>query len=112
PDRLDRSVGREEIRELAAFLRSRIPAAAGALVDHRVCMYTSTPDQHFLIDAHPEHERVVVLSACSGHGFKFASVVGEAAADLVERGQTALPVEFLSAGRFGQRRGTDGATGA
>jgi sarcosine oxidase len=58
------------------------PAAAGRLREARVCLYTNTPDHHFLIDFHPDHPQVVLASPCSGHGFKFASVVGEILADL------------------------------
>jgi glycine/D-amino acid oxidase-like deaminating enzyme len=53
-----------------------------------VCMYTNTPDLHFVIDRHPEYESVVFASACSGHGFKFSSAIGELLADLVTTGQS------------------------
>jgi glycine/D-amino acid oxidase-like deaminating enzyme len=49
-----------------------------------VCLYTNTPDEHFWIDRHPAHANVWVASACSGHGFKFAPVIGEILADLVQ----------------------------
>jgi glycine/D-amino acid oxidase-like deaminating enzyme len=48
-----------------------------------VCLYTNTPDGHFLIDRHPTHPEVLIVSACSGHGFKFATVIGESVAQLV-----------------------------
>ena len=51
-------------------------------------MYTNTPDEHFLIDRHSAHPRVLIVSPCSGHGFKFCSVVGEIVADLVEQEKT------------------------
>jgi sarcosine oxidase len=47
-----------------------------------VCLYTNTPDQHFVVDVHPGHPQVVIASPCSGHGFKFASALGEVLADL------------------------------
>jgi len=53
-------------------------------VQSAVCCYTNTADGHFILDRHPAHDRVVVVSACSGHGFKFASVVGDLAADIVD----------------------------
>jgi sarcosine oxidase len=64
-------------------------------------MYTLTPDRHFVIDLHPQHTNVAVAAGFSGHGFKFASVVGEILADLCERGETTLPIEMFRATRFG-----------
>ena len=49
-----------------------------------MCSYTNTPDGHFLIDRHPGHHAVILVSPCSGHGFKFAPVVGAIAADFVD----------------------------
>jgi len=64
------------------FLDRYLPGAAGSLKEMRTCIYTMTPDEDFIIDRLPQDERMVVLSPCSGHGFKFASVIGEVAADL------------------------------
>jgi glycine/D-amino acid oxidase-like deaminating enzyme len=58
------------------------------------CLYTNTPDQHFLIDAHPEHANVVIASACSGHGFKFAPAVGEIVAKMVAGAPNEAPALF------------------
>jgi len=74
------------------------PAAAGETVGLRACMFTNTPDEHFIIDRHPEHANVVVASPCSGHGFKFASVIGEIIAELVQRDETALDISLLRLG--------------
>jgi glycine/D-amino acid oxidase-like deaminating enzyme len=63
-------------------------------------MYTNTPDGHFVIDLHPDDSRIVVISACSGHGFKFAPVIGDIAADLVSDGRTPRDISRFSAGRF------------
>lgn len=68
------------VRDLLAAIQ---PLAAGTLVESRVCIYTNTPDHHFLIDRHPEHESIIIASPCSGHGFKFSSAVGELLADMV-----------------------------
>ncbi|HEX2839093.1 MAG TPA: N-methyl-L-tryptophan oxidase [Phycisphaerales bacterium] len=98
PDHVDRTVRPDEVAALAAFLRDRLPAACGAcpeLLDTRVCLYTSTPDHHFLLDLHKEHRNVVVVSACSGHGFKLSPAMGRAAADLATIGRTDLPIAFL-----------------
>jgi glycine/D-amino acid oxidase-like deaminating enzyme len=65
-----------------------------------ICMYTVTPDSHFIIDKHPRNDRVIIACGFSGHGFKFASLVGEALADLAMNGRTSLPIDFLSLRRF------------
>jgi glycine/D-amino acid oxidase-like deaminating enzyme len=63
-------------------------------------MYTNTPDEDFVIDVHPDNPRIVVISACSGHGFKFAPVIGDIAADLVFDARTARDISRFSASRF------------
>lgn len=77
-----RLVGEDEVERLRAILDRCLPGAAGRCVRDAVCMYTNTPDEHFRIGVHPEHPPVIVASCCSGHGFKFASAIGEALADL------------------------------
>jgi sarcosine oxidase len=78
-----------------------IPALArGTLVDSVSCKYTLTPDRHFVIDRHPEHDQVVIASPCSGHGFKFATVIGEILADLAIDGATRHPIELFAVSRF------------
>jgi sarcosine oxidase len=67
------------------------------------CLYTMTPDEHFIIDRHPNVENVWIAAGFSGHGFKFAPAIAEALADLCETGHTGLPIEFLRLGsRFSQ----------
>jgi sarcosine oxidase len=101
PDFLDRTVAEEEIVEMQEVLRERIPGLAGPAVDVRVCMYTMTPDQDFVLGWLPGGMgRVAVAAGFSGHGFKFTPVVGEVLADLVTAGGTDLPIEFLSPSRF------------
>lgn len=101
PDTVDRRVSPAEEEEMRQLLADRIPAAAGPHVQSKVCLYTLTPDEHFVIDHLPGgDDRVVVASACSGHGFKFTPVVGEILADLALTGSTPQPIEFLSAARF------------
>ncbi len=63
-------------------------------------MYTNTPDEHFVICVHPEHQRVVVACGFSGHGYKFCSVVGEILADLATEGSTGHPIELFSPDRL------------
>ena len=68
--------------------------------EHAVCLYTMSPDEHFIVDRHPEHDRVVFAAGLSGHGFKFAPVLGAALADLATHGTTRLPIGFLSLDRL------------
>jgi sarcosine oxidase len=71
------------------FLDRHIPAASGPLRRMQACIYSRTPDEDFVVDLHPEDPRIVVASPCSGHGFKFSSVMGEVLADLALEGGTA-----------------------
>lgn len=90
----------EDEGDCRTFLETYLPAAAGRLLHHAVCMYTVTPDRHFILDVHPEHPRVVLGAGFSGHGFKFASVIGEILADLSESGRSRLPIERFRIDRF------------
>jgi sarcosine oxidase len=99
PDAVDRRARETELSALREFAGRRM-RGVGRLVDAQVCLFTNTPDRHFVIDLHPEAENVVIVSACSGHGFKFAPAVGEIAADLALDGDTRQPIEFLRLGRF------------
>jgi len=66
----------------------------------KTCLYAVTPDHHFILDQHPEHENVLLAGGFSGHGYKFATVVGEVMTDLALEGKSNLPIDFLSLGRF------------
>jgi sarcosine oxidase len=83
-DGVRRDVALDEVDAVRAALRRFMPAADGLARSSAVCLYTNTPDEHFLIDRHPGEPRVLVASPCSGHGFKFAPVVAEILADLVQ----------------------------
>lgn len=96
PNTVARDASISEVERVADFLRRRVPRSAGPLLRAGACLYTNSPDGHFVVGKHPDHDRVVVASPCSGHGFKFASVMGEALADLASAGATKLPVSFLS----------------
>jgi len=100
PDTIDRTASANDEERVRAWLRRRMPLANGARRDAKVCMYTNTPDAHFIVDRLAEDPNVVVASACSGHGFKFATVIGEILADLVLEGETRHPIAFLSARRL------------
>jgi sarcosine oxidase len=106
PDRVARDPQPGDEETFRPILQQMIPAADGPLLSMKVCMYTNSPDGHFILDRHPEHERVTVACGFSGHGFKFASVMGEVIADIAVTGSTTLPVEFLGiAGRGGLSNG-------
>lgn len=109
PDVMDRrAFTPEDEAEVRAVLRSYIPRANGPLLALRTCLYENSADSHFIIDRHPAHPGVVVACGFSGHGFKFASVVGEVLADLTLTGCTPHPVGFLRLGRFGSGGGRRG----
>jgi sarcosine oxidase len=97
PDHVDRDVSPAEIEDMRAIVRRFLPGADGPLRQATVCLYTNTPDEHFWLDRHPQHPEVWVISPCSGHGFKFSSVIGEVVADLVERGQTRFDLRLFQA---------------
>lgn len=98
---LDRVAGPADRAALDQLLARMLPDGNGPVLDMSVCMYTNSPDMHFVVGRHPRRERVLLATGFSGHGFKFAGVVGEAIADLACEGTTSLPIEFLSPGRFG-----------
>lgn len=88
PDRLDRVVTAEDERALREQVERYVPDLNGRLLNSAVCMYTDTPDLHFLIDFHPGHKNILLISPCSGHGFKFSAVIGEIVADMVAEGRS------------------------
>lgn len=77
PDAVRREVGAAEVAAMRSRMRTYLPMANGPLRSTAVCLYTNTPDEHFWIDHHPEHPQVLIASPCSGHGFKFASAIGD-----------------------------------
>ena len=95
PDAVRREVGPDEVTKMRALLDRYMPLANGPLRDSAVCLYTNTPDHHFLIDCHPAHPQVLVASPCSGHGFKFSSVLGEVLADLLITGKTRFDLSLF-----------------
>ena len=102
PDHVNRNISKEETGELIKQAAEYIPAVCHAeVVAAKTCLYANSADEDFIIDHLPGYEEDVTI-ACgfSGHGFKFASVVGEILADLAMNGKTSLPVDFLSLKRF------------
>ena len=100
PEQVQREVKEGELDPLRHFVRTRLRGVTQRIVRTATCMYTNTPDGHFAIGLHPEDARVTVLSACSGHGFKFSPVIGDIAADLVSEGGTSRDISRLSLTRF------------
>lgn len=100
PDTVSRVTTPAEEAAVRGLLAKFFPAANGRLRRSTVCLYTNTPDRHFVIDWLPGDPRVLVVSPCSGHGFKFSSVVGEVAADLVLRGKSGFDLAPFSLTRF------------
>ena len=86
---------------LRACTSRYFPDADGPTLTLKTCLFTNTPDEHFIIDRLPEAPQVVVVSPCSGHGFKFAPVVGEIAADLALEGETSHDIGMFRIDRFG-----------
>jgi glycine/D-amino acid oxidase-like deaminating enzyme len=85
--------------DLRRFLGAQMEQANGRLNVGKVCIFTNTPDEHFIIDKHPEHPHVAIAAGFSGHGYKFSSVVGEILGDLVTEGSTKLDISLFSATR-------------
>jgi N-methyl-L-tryptophan oxidase len=87
-------------RSLRQVVQKYMPRAAGPLLQSSVCKYEFTPDEDFVIDRHPQHPNVLVIGGLSGHGFKFASALGEIAADLLLNGSTRFDLGAFSLSRF------------
>ena len=100
PEQVLREVSDRELDPLRRYVRTRLHGVTQRVVRTVTCLYTNTPDGHFAIGLHPEDARIAVVSACSGHGFKFAPVVGDIAADLVCDGHTSRDISHFSLGRF------------
>lgn len=101
PDELEREVRPDEIEEFyERFVRERLPGLDRRCLKAIACMYTVTPDSRFVIDRHPDHENVLVVSACSGHGFKHSPAIGEALAQLAVNGRSDIDLSGFSLGRL------------
>jgi sarcosine oxidase len=100
PEHVDRDCKAEDESLLRDLVTRYFPEACGPTLRMQSCIFTNSPDEHFILDVHPDWPQVILASPCSGHGFKFASVVGEILADLVERGRTDHDISLLRLGRF------------
>jgi len=100
PDELDREPSGRDEQLLRAFAERYFPEGAGPTSSLKACLFENTPDEHFLLGLHPDHENVVVAGGGSGHAFKFASVIGEVVAQLVRGDSPTLDIGLLSPRRF------------
>ena len=105
PDRVDRVCTRTDEEQMRVAIRRYFPDADGPTMAMKTCLFTNTPDEHFILDVHPEHPgRVAIAAGFSGHGFKFCSVVGEIMADLVLEGRSPLDLRSFRLRRPRLRR--------
>ncbi len=101
PDTMDRDVHPEDEETLRSFTSRYFPLAAGPTLALKTCMFTNSPDGHFIIDLHPKYSQVSIAAGFSGHGFKFCSVVGEIMADLAQDSETAHDLSLFRLDRLG-----------
>lgn len=100
PDAATREPEAADEELLRSFARRYFPEGAGATLMLKTCLFTNSPDRHFILDHHPAHPEVAVAAGFSGHGYKFCSVVGEVMADLVQGGRAQHDAEFFRLRRF------------
>ena len=113
PNGYDRSLRESDEQAMRDWLADTFPNAAGEMLHGETCLYTHTPDAHFLIDLHPKRPNISIASPCSGHGFKFAPAIGEALADLALEQRTRHDLHLFSVDRMvAPRVGAGSAGGA
>ncbi|MBZ0300964.1 MAG: N-methyl-L-tryptophan oxidase [Anaerolineae bacterium] len=101
PDTMKRTVDAEHVEQVRAFVRRYLPLADGPLRSSRTCLYTMTPDEHFIVDRHPTAPQIVIGAGFSGHGFKFGILIGQILADLALTGSTPHDISLFQVTRFG-----------
>jgi sarcosine oxidase len=101
PDTVDRTIKDQEIDAIyRKCIQDRLPGLSHKCVKASVCLYTSTPDSGFVIDAHPLYSNILIVSPCSGHGFKHSAAVGEVVAELITSGQSKIDILKFKSSRF------------
>ena len=104
PDTVDREVHDKEITAMyRRFIQDRLPGLSDKCLKASVCLYTSTPDSGFVIDRHPSYPNVLIVSPCSGHGFKHSAAVGEMVAELVTKGDSRIDTTKFKLNRFSRK---------
>lgn len=100
PLALDRELHPEDVSPVIEFTERFMPGVTSKVQAHEVCMYTQSPDGHFLVDRHPNHKRLQFVAGLSGHGFKFAPALGRGLVERALDGGSTLPLDFLSLARL------------
>ena len=100
PDLVDREIHPEDEEVLRDFTSRYFPQAAGPALALKTCLFTNSPDEHFILDVLPGYPQVSVAAGFSGHGFKYSSVVGEIMADLAQNGETRHDIDLFRVERF------------
>jgi sarcosine oxidase len=103
PSTIDRRIHPRDELAIRSAIRFRIPALNGEVSHAATCMYTMTPDEHFIIDIHPGYPQVSLAAGFSGHGFKFSPVVGEILCDFALTRETSTDIGIFSGSRFCNR---------
>ncbi len=103
PETINRNMEEEDLVRIREKLSHSIPALGKKLLKTKTCMYTMTPDEHFIVGHHPEFSSVMIAAGFSGHGFKFANVIGEILADLAMHDVTHFDLHMFSPRRFSHR---------
>jgi sarcosine oxidase len=110
-DSVNREPGPEDEELLRAFARRYFPEGAGPTMMLKTCLFTNSPDRHFILDLHPDHPEVAIAAGFSGHGYKFCGVIGEVMADLAQHGRSGRDIELFRLNRFAGRGEVLGARG-
>lgn len=100
PSEVDYTPSEEWVERMRDFSRQYIPGAAGAKISTRRCLYTMTPDKHFIVDRHPDYNHIVFGAGFSGHGFKFSTLMGKILAQLALEGTTEYDLSLFKLARF------------
>ncbi|HZZ37807.1 MAG TPA: N-methyl-L-tryptophan oxidase [Acidobacteriaceae bacterium] len=100
PESIDRNIRPDDEQRIRRRLGTTLPALSGSILRAETCLYTMTPDEHFLIGPHPQNPAITLALGFSGHGFKFAPVIGELIGQLVTEGKTTQDIAMFSPARF------------
>lgn len=100
PDHVQREVQAADSIDILNFARDVLPGVSQEIIESKVCLYNLTPDEDFIIDFHPENQNILLATGFSGHGFKFAPVVGEILADLITQNQAKQSIDRFRLSRF------------
>ncbi len=101
PAEIDYAPDAENVQALRPFMQAHIPGIAQSPVkESRICLYTQTPDEHFIVDAHPAHRHIAIGAGFSGHGFKFSTMIGKMLTDITLEGATSHNDRLFKISRF------------